>query len=125
MGEPVGLVFIGDEGGPIDPFWLTTEFRTLVRSALVPVIRLHDYDPRHCHASLLLFAGVPIKVVGKRLGHTTIAMTMDVYGHVMPAMDAEAATRLDDLIHGRSPGGRGRDLPCTRAHPSRGAMTPS
>jgi hypothetical protein len=42
------------------------------------VIRLHDL--RHCAASLLLVAGVPIKVVSERLGHTTIAMTMDVYG---------------------------------------------
>lgn len=58
----------------------------------------HNYDLRHTHA--LLFAGVPIKVVSERLGHTTIAMTMDVYGHVLPAMDADAATRLDDLLHG-------------------------
>lgn len=43
---------------------------------------------------------MPIKVVSERLGHTTIAMTMDVYGHVLPAMDADAATRLDDLLHG-------------------------
>ena len=43
---------------------------------------------------------VPIKVVSERLGHTTIAMTMDVYAHVLPAMDTDAATRLDDLLHG-------------------------
>jgi integrase len=92
-----GLVFTRDEGGPIDPFKITTEFRALVRAAPVPVIRLHDL--RHCNASLLLFAGVPIKVVSERLGHTTIAMTMDVYGHVLPAMDADAATRLEDLLH--------------------------
>jgi integrase len=92
-----GLVFTGDDGGPIDPFRISREFRALVCAAPVPVIRLHDL--RHCNASLLLFAGVPIKVVSERLGHTTIAMTMDVYGHVLPAMDADAATRLDDLLH--------------------------
>jgi integrase len=62
------------------------------------VIRLHDL--RHCAASLLLVAGVPIKVVSERLGHTTIAMTMDVYGHVLPATDADAAARLDALLDG-------------------------
>jgi integrase len=58
------------------------------------------HDLRHSHASLLLSVNVPIKVVSERLGHTTIAMTMDVYGHVLPAMDTDAATRLDDLLHG-------------------------
>ena len=93
-----GLVFTGANGDPIDPYRITMAFRELVRTAPVPVIRLHDL--RHSNASLLLAAGVPIKVVSERLGHTTIAMTMDVYGHVLPAMDTDAANRLDDLIHG-------------------------
>jgi integrase len=93
-----GLVFTGVQGEPIDPMQVTTAFRDLVRRAPVPVIRLHDL--RHSHASLLLSVNVPIKVVSERLGHTTIAMTMDVYGHVLPAMDTDAATRLDDLLHG-------------------------
>ena len=45
-------------------------------------------------------AGVPVEVVSKRSGHTTIAMTMDVHRHVLPTVDADAATRLHDLIHG-------------------------
>lgn len=94
-----GLMFTEADGGPIDPMRLTNEFRELVRRAPVSVIRLHDL--RHTHASLLLAAGVPIKVVSDRLGHTTIAMTMDVYGHVLPAMDADAAARLDAVLRAR------------------------
>jgi integrase len=93
-----GLVFTDPAGAPIDPYRVTVEFRDLVRRTSVPVIRLHDL--RHTHATLLLAADVPIKVVSERLGHTTIAMTMDVYGHVLPAMDADAASRFDDLLHG-------------------------
>ncbi len=91
-----GLVFTMPDGQHLDPMDLTVTFRDLVRQAPVPVIRLHDL--RHTHATLLLDAGVPIKVVSERLGHTTIAMTMDVYGHVLPAMDVDAAERLDDLL---------------------------
>jgi integrase len=55
-------------------------------------------DVRHTHATLLLAAGVPIKVVSERLGHATIAMTLDVYAHVLPAMDREAAERFGALL---------------------------
>lgn len=95
-----GLVFTTEEGDHLDPMQLTVTFRDLVRRAPVPVIRLHDV--RHTHATLLLSVGTPVKVVSERLGHTTIAMTMDVYGHVLPAMDADAADRLDGLLAGRS-----------------------
>ena len=92
-----GLVFTAPDGGHLDPQRVTMEFRRLVRASPVPVIRLHDL--RHTHASLLLAAGVPVKVVSERLGHTTIAMTMDVYGHLLPGMDADAAARFDQVIN--------------------------
>jgi integrase len=60
------------------------------------VIRLHDL--RHTHATLLLKAGVPLKVVSERLGHATPAFTMAVYQHVLPGMQAEAATVFAALI---------------------------
>ena len=93
-----GLVFTTDDGSPVHPDHVTFAFRDLVRAAPVPVIRLHDL--RHTHASLLLAAGVPIKVVSERLGHTTIAMTMDVYGHLLPGMDASAAQRFEEILRG-------------------------
>ena len=60
------------------------------------MIRLHDL--RHTHATLLLKAGVPLKVVSKRLGHATSASTMAVYQHVLPGMQAEAVEVFAELI---------------------------
>jgi integrase len=91
------LVFTDGLGGPIDPMEVTKEFRRLVRRAPVPVVRLHDL--RHLHASLLLQRGLPMKVVSERLGHSTIMVTIDVYGHVLPAMDAEAAAEIEAVFN--------------------------
>jgi integrase len=66
-----------------------------------PVIRFHDL--RHTHATLLLKAGVPLKVVSERLGHATPAFTMAVYQHVLPGMQAEAASVFASLIAARDP----------------------
>jgi integrase len=93
-------VFAEPDGAPHLPMRITSAFRRLARRLPLPVIRLHDL--RHTHASLLLQAGVSIKVVSERLGHRTIALTMDTYTHVMPAMDRDAADRLGYLI-GSSP----------------------
>ena len=91
-----GLVFTQADGAPIDPLAVTKEFRALVRRAPVPVIRLQDI--RHAHASILLGAGVPIPVVSRRLGHATVSMTLDVYSHVLPGMDAEAAGQIETAL---------------------------
>jgi integrase len=97
-----GLVFTQADGAPIDPLAVTKEFRALVRSAPVPVIRLQDV--RHAHASILLGEGVPIPAVSRRLGHATVSMTLDVYSHVLPGMDAEAAAKIETALrHGGAP----------------------
>ena len=88
-----GLVFTDGDGSPLDPMRVTREFRRLVRVLDVPVIRLHDL--RHTHASLLLAQDAPVKLVSERLGHAKIAMTMDTYAHLLPAMDAVATHDLD------------------------------
>jgi len=56
-------------------------------------IRLHDL--RHSHATHLLIANVHPKIVQEGLGHANIATTMDLYTHVMPRMQDEAASRAD------------------------------
>ena len=68
------------------------------RAAGLPRIRLHDV--RHSYASAALAAGIPAKVVSERLGHATIAITMDTYSHVLPGLDAEAAGTVARLILG-------------------------
>ncbi len=73
-------------------------FEHRAKAAGLPKIRLHDL--RHTHASLALRAGVHPKVVSERLGHSSISITMDTYGHAIPAMQAEAAATVAALVVG-------------------------
>ena len=90
------LVFCRPDGMPLHPDVFRQTFGRRVARAGVPKIRFHDI--RHTHASLLLQAGVPAKVVSERLGHATVAFTMQVYAHVMPGMQADAAAAFSDLV---------------------------
>ena len=65
------------------------------RSGL-PRIRLHDL--RHTHATHLLAAGTNIRVTSERLGHASVAFTLDVYGHVLPGQQADAAAAVAALV---------------------------
>jgi integrase len=91
-----GLVFTRPDGSPIHPDLITDWFRRLARAAGLPPIRLHDV--RHSYATAALAAGIPAKVVSERLGHANIAITLDVYSHVIPGMDAAAANAVASLI---------------------------
>lgn len=72
----------------------------------LPRIRFHDL--RHTHASLLLRAQVNPKVVSERLGHSSVAFTLDTYAHIMPGMQPGAAEQFMDLLYGPEelPGGQ-------------------
>ena len=84
-----GFVFAKPDGEPVHPDYFSQVFERHVAASTLPRIRLHDL--RHTHASILLKAGVPVKVVSERLGHSSPAFTMTVYQHVLPGMQAEAA----------------------------------
>ena len=71
-------------------------FNSGLRRAGLRKIRLHDL--RHTHASLLLLDSVPMHVVSKRLGHKSIQTTIDLYGHLLPTSDPEAAHRFADVL---------------------------
>jgi integrase len=62
------------------------------------MIRLHDL--RHTHATLLLAAGIPVRVVSERLGHASATITLGIYAHVMPGMQAQAAAKFGALMAG-------------------------
>ena len=64
----------------------------------LPAIR--PYDLRHTHATLLLAAGENEKVVSERLGHPSVALTLDTYSHVLPDMQQGAADRMEQLLSG-------------------------
>lgn len=75
---------------------LSQIFERIARRASVPGMRLHGL--RHTHGTLLISAGVPVKVVSERLGHATPGVTIDTYQHVLPRMQAEAARVFEQLV---------------------------
>jgi Phage integrase family len=83
---------------PHPPGAVSRWFEQHARAAGLPKIRLHDV--RHSYATAALAAGVPAKVVSERLGHATIAITMDTYSHVLPGLDELAAGAVARLILG-------------------------
>ncbi len=96
---PESLVFADRFGGPLNGFHLTErQFKPLLRRAGLPVIRFHDL--RHTAATLLLAQGINPKVVAEMLGHASVKVTLDVYSHVLPTMQEEAARRLDAALRG-------------------------
>ena len=86
------------DGSPLQPRSLTHEWVRLITKTTLPRIRFHDL--RHTHASQMLSAGVHPKVASERLGHSTIGITLDLYSHVMPGMQADAAEQVDAAIRG-------------------------
>jgi integrase len=93
-----GLVFTMPDGSPIHPNRFSLWFRTRARTTGLPAIRLHDM--RHSYATAGLAVGVPPKVMSERLGHATVAFTLDIYTSALPAMDKSAADVIAELILG-------------------------
>ncbi len=94
----LNLVFSREDGTPIHPDSLTQSFERAIKRVALPRIRLHDL--RHTHATLAMQAGVPIKVISERLGHESPSFTMKQYAHVLPTMQAEAATLIAEVVLG-------------------------
>jgi integrase len=91
-----GYVFGRENGMALQPFAVSQAFRKHVRAACLPKIRLHDL--RHTYATLALATGINPRIVSGRLGHATVALTLDVYAHVLPQQDREAADRIAGLL---------------------------
>jgi integrase len=94
--DVTALLFSEPDGGPLDGNAVTRRFIKLAAKAGLPRIRLHDL--RHTHATLALGLGIHPKIVSERLGHSTIAFTLDIYSHATPHMQEEAALKLGKLL---------------------------
>jgi integrase len=94
------LVFPNIYGDFLDPAHLRQRFDKLLKDAGLPDVRFHDL--RHSAATILLSMGIHPKIVQEILGHSQISMTMDIYSHVLPSMQQEAMSKLDDLFSGNS-----------------------
>lgn len=89
-------VFARPDGTLPDSHHINKVFKNIaVRAGLKP-IRLHDL--RHTHATLLLLAGVHPKIVSERLGHASVAITLDIYSHVLPGMQEAAVVIFDAMM---------------------------
>lgn len=91
------LVFPNTIGGPMElNHFRRREFCPLLEKAGLPRIRFHDL--RHTVATLLFAQRINPKVVSELLGHSDIAITLGLYGHVTPPMQQEAANAMDGLF---------------------------
>ncbi len=88
------LVFSHPTGSPLAPDTISHAFTDIARKA--GFHRVRPLGLRHTHATLMLQQGVHPKVVQERLGHATIAVTLDTYSHVTPGLQAAAALRFDE-----------------------------
>jgi integrase len=91
-----GLVCARLDGSPINPNTLTSGFASLVRRTDIPKVTFHGL--RHTHATHLFKEGVHPKMVQERLGHSTIAVTLDLYSHVVPGMQEDATMKVDRAL---------------------------
>lgn len=99
--ESDALVFTNIRGGRIQhgSFWRIWEKAT--KAAEVGHVRIHDL--RHSHAAYLISKGIPLLAVSRRLGHATVSITGDVYGHLLPEVDLQVRTVLDAVPMERLP----------------------
>lgn len=91
-----GYIFTREDGTPIHPHSLSQFFETRVASTTLPRISLHG--TRHTHATLGLAAGISPRVMQERLGHSSVAITLDLYTHPADDQHAEAAARVAALF---------------------------
>jgi integrase len=107
------FVFTTSLGTPLDGPTVTHRFQKALGHAKLPHIRFHDL--RHTCATLLLAQGVHPRLVMEILGHSQIAVTMNTYSHVIPAVKQKTADQMDNILN--------RWLPQWLPHPMRGSRT--
>jgi integrase len=93
------------DGSSLQPRTITHQWHQLLaNNKTLPRIRFHDL--RHAHATHMLSSGVHPKIASERLGHSKVGITLDLYSHVMPGMQEDAAARVDrdleDVINRRT-----------------------
>ena len=94
--DGVDLVFPNTLGWPRRGANVTRDLRAALKRAQLSPIRFHDL--RHTAATLMLSNGIHPKLAADMLGHSTVAITMDTYSHVSPAMSRQAAETMDALF---------------------------
>lgn len=96
-----GRVFTKPDGAPLRPSWIGDQFQRLYTAAGLPPIRLHDL--RHVAATLMLTAGIDMKVIQETLGHSALATTSDLYTSVLPQLAKAAAEATVAIVPRKTP----------------------
>lgn len=114
-GEVPLLVFVSERGTILDGDHIRRRaFRTVLKKAGLRHIRIHDL--RHTFASLLIQNGESLAYVKEQMGHHSIQVTVDTYGHLVPGGNRQAVDKLDDPEH--VSGTTIRNLSATMTHDS-------
>jgi integrase len=82
-----------EDGSPMQPTFITHEWVRAIKATALPRYRFHDL--RHAHGTHMLASGTHIKVASERLGHSKVGITLDLYSHVLPGMQEDAAAKID------------------------------
>ena len=90
------FVYSHMDGTPLNPNTVSHTFSKITARAGLPHLRLHDL--RHLHATMLLKSGTHPRIVQERLGHSSIATTLDIYSHTVLGLQKAAAERIDTLL---------------------------
>ena len=90
------FIYTREDGEPMQPRSLTRAWQMTIGKIKLPRVRFHDL--RHAHATHLLSNGVHPKVASERLGHSRVGITLDLYSHVLPGMQEDAAMRIDAAL---------------------------
>jgi integrase len=94
--NPWDLVFTSRNGRPLDERGVLREFQDVLTLAGLPKMRLHDL--RHSAVAILIAQGVNIKAISELLGHSSVAFTLQVYGHLLEETRKETADRMDAAL---------------------------
>jgi len=90
-------VFCNEEGNYVNQFlFRVRKFYPLIKASKVRSFRIHDL--RHTYASLMLQNGESVTYVKERMGHHSIQITVDTYGHLIPGANRAAADRLGAIV---------------------------
>ncbi len=91
-----GYLFTNQHGNPFDPVTIHNRARKAWKTANLNPITLHDC--RHAYATFAIAAGINAKALSTYMGHSTITITLDRYGHLLPGNEHHAATLLDTWL---------------------------
>ncbi|MET8623831.1 site-specific integrase, partial [Kitasatospora sp. NPDC004669] len=95
-GRLEGLVFARPDGEPLRPQWVLDQLRKRTAELGLPKIGLHDL--RHTAASIMIAAGIPLAIVSKTLRHSALAITINLYGHLLKDSADEAVQALSAAL---------------------------